>query len=277
MCEDEDQGKTRSGNRFRLSAVGEGEEQGEDRKVILMPRLSYNCHASLLDAASGGDQSPVGGKRPRVSSSSSSDGKSKEGEERGGKTARLECDLRLNDCVQAATSNEHGSLANKSRLVRRGDETHRVGGHESVLVSGNDGRGAARQEGGSEEGAHRKASHIEHAGASMTFAQECMAKSNERGGRETEVISVKAYFTRDGDVNNSSICRFKLNTNSSFEVLLHELRRAFKVGGLLCVFYIDDEGDEVSLTSDNEMLELIDIVRRNNIFPVRMKVIPRAA
>lgn len=276
------EGRTRSGNRFRLS--WEGEEGRGDAVDSLIPRLSREIYNEFCDAAPERDVSMIRRKRPRACSSQSALEESKEGKEGSEKVARVSsenrCDRNWNGCTQGVSGGEREVLAKGNGLVRDSsnrDEARRRIGQNHELNRGNDDCGDAWQRDRQDKAnAERQALGVANRGALATTAREHATRSDENERQTAQLVSVKAYFTRDGDVVNSSICRFKLRANSSFDVLIRELQLSFESDSLLYVFYIDDEGDEVSLTSDNEMLELFDIVKRNGISPVRMKVVPWA-
>lgn len=93
----------------------------------------------------------------------------------------------------------------------------------------------------------------------------------QRVGRGGRWHSVKACYKLEG--GSRVVHRFKLEENPHFEILVHGLKFIFKLRGKVDVFYDDDEGDQVSLTSDNEMLELFDLARKYSLSPIRMAVV----
>lgn len=100
-----------------------------------------------------------------------------------------------------------------------------------------------------------------------------VSPSSSKANGVCAIHSVKAsYVSVEG---KRMVHRFKLEEKPCFRVLLHGLKYIFEVKEDVDVFYTDDGGDEVSLTSDNEMLELFDVVRKCRISPIRIKVAPR--
>lgn len=87
--------------------------------------------------------------------------------------------------------------------------------------------------------------------------------------------SVKACYMSERGVR--LVHRFKLEESPHYETLLLGLKFIFKIEGKVGVFYEDDEGDQISLTSDNEMMELFDLARKHSISPIRMKVVLRGS
>lgn len=253
-----------------------------DGGMSLIPRLSREIYEELCNSLPKKEVSSMGRKRPRACPSPSAAGERKDGRDGGEKVACIDEEVghnqTWNGCIHEGNAGERGPLTECNKFGREGDdrdEGRRRVGQEDGLVGEGGGRADPRRRGRQEGDAGRQVLFVADGGALATTTQEYVTRNDETEGRMAELISVKAYFTRGSDVSNSYICRFKLNASLPFEGLVRELQLLFKINDLLYVFYIDGEGDEVSLTSDNEMLELFDIVRRSGISPVRMKVMPR--
>lgn len=144
------------------------------------------------------------------------------------------------------------------------------GQKDDVICVDDDGRNATVDGGVGPGAVVRKAGGITLNNGLVRLTNGNLLPDREGANGVRLIHSVKACFTsREG---KRLVHRFKLEENTSFKAFAHGLSYIFGIKKDVDVFYIDDEGDEVSLTSDNEMLELFDIVRKCRISPIRIRV-----
>lgn len=68
--------------------------------------------------------------------------------------------------------------------------------------------------------------------------------------------------------------RFYLEYRTPFEVLKARLKEFFQVKSDFSVSYKDNDGDQIPLTTDNEVVEMFAVSRRHSICPVHITVTP---